>query len=296
LELLALTKGLDQSCLLLGIAFQFYNLGLVDICDTRNGKEAITFMYDTLLLPRGKMLADTNSQIKQMMTRKGGRLEWSNTHQCKFTVNKLSIMGLTRRRELDHSGNMKTRPIQRWPIFLQGIKVPAVTTHKFLGVLMDQELWWKEHLHYMLQKGMKWVTQYCRLSKPSKGISPKYMRVLFISIAVPKMMYATDLFLTPGSQKTKGMKGAIKKLTKIPRQATLHITRALRSAPTDMVDACTDILPFHLLVKKLTCRAASRLATLPQSHPFEKHITQASARYVKNHRALLHEVQHPPCL
>ena len=46
-----------------------------------------------------------------------------NMHQCKFTLNKFSIMGLMRRRELDPSGNMKTRPIQRWPIFLQGIKV-----------------------------------------------------------------------------------------------------------------------------------------------------------------------------
>ena len=93
-----------------------------------------------------------------MMTRSGGRLEWSNTHQCKFVVNKFGIMGLTRRGELDPSGNKKTRPVQRWPIFLQGIKVLAIAMHKFLGVLIDQELWWKEHLHYTLQKGMKWVT------------------------------------------------------------------------------------------------------------------------------------------
>jgi len=108
---------------------------------------------------------------------------------------------------------------------------------------------------------------------PSKGISPKFLRKFFISVAVLKMMYTTDLFLTPGSQKTKGMKGAIRKLAKIQRQVTLHITRALRSAPTDVVNACTDVLPFHLCVKKLTYRATSKLVTLPQSHPLEKHIT-----------------------
>ena len=86
------------------------------------------------------------------------------------------------------------------------------------------------------------------------------------------MMYATDLFLTPGSWKTKGMKGAISKLAKIQRQASLHIARALRSAPTDAIDACTNVLPFHLLVEKLTYRAASRLVTLPQSHPLERHV------------------------
>jgi len=123
LEPLALTKGLDQGCLLLGNAFQFYNSDLLDICDTKSSEEAVTFMDNTLLLARGKTLADTNGQIKQMMTKSGGRLEWSNMHQCEFAVNKFGIMGLTRRRELDPSGNKKTRPIQRQPIFLQGTKV-----------------------------------------------------------------------------------------------------------------------------------------------------------------------------
>jgi len=53
-----------------------------------------------------------------------------------------------------------------------------------------------------------------------------------------------------------------------------------------------DVLPFHLLVEKLTHRAATRLATLPQSHPLEMHVTQAVNRYVKHHHALLHEILH----
>ena len=50
-----------------------------------------------------------------------------------------------------------------------------VEAHKFLGVLIDQELCWKEHINYMLHKGTKWVMQYGRLAKLTKGISAKYM-------------------------------------------------------------------------------------------------------------------------
>ena len=64
-------------------------------------------------------------------------------------------MGLTRRREPDPLMRVKTRPVQRQPIFLQGTKVPATATHKLLGVILDQELRWKEHCHYALQKGVK---------------------------------------------------------------------------------------------------------------------------------------------
>jgi len=118
------------------------------------------------------------------------------------------------------------------------------------------------------------------------------MRQFFISVAIPRMMYATDLFLVPGLGISKGTKGFISKLAKIQRQVTLHITGALRSTPTDMIDACADVLPFNLLVESLTHRATTRLANFPWSHLLAKHVDQAASRYIKAHQALLNKVIH----
>jgi len=134
--------------------------------------------------------------------------------------------------------------------------------------------------------------QYQRLPKVSKGVSAKFMRQFFILVAIPKMLYVTDLFLIPGLGISKGTKGFISKLAKIQRQVTLHITGALRSTPMDTIDACADMLPFHLLVKSLMHRAVTRLATLPQPQPLVKHVAQAANRYVKTHQVPLHEVMH----
>ena len=79
----------------MGIAFQFYNMDLVDLRDPKKGEEVIAFMDDTLLLAHGKMLSDTNNQLKHMMTRSGGGLDWSTSQQCKFMVDKFGVMGLT---------------------------------------------------------------------------------------------------------------------------------------------------------------------------------------------------------
>src|SRR5882724_13497470 len=98
------------------------------------------------------------------------------------------------------------------------------------------------------------------------------MRRFFIAVTIPKMMYAADLFLVPGSRASKGTRGFIGKLAKVQRQASLHITGAMRSAPTDAINACADLAPFHLLVENLNYTAATRMATLPQSHPLAKHI------------------------
>src|SRR5882724_6336254 len=211
-EPLLLSKGVDQGCPLLGIMFQFYNSDLVDNKDSTRGEDTIAFMDDTLLLAQGKTLAETNNQVKGMMTREGGGLDWSHMHQCKFALDKFGIMGLTRRREVNPSGRPKTMPIQRSPIFLQGVKVPVMGTYKFLGVMMDQELRWKEHCQYALQKGVKWVTQYWRLTRVMKGTSTKHMRQFFILVAIPRMLYAADLFLVPGLGLGKGSKGFIRKL------------------------------------------------------------------------------------
>ena len=93
------------------------------------------------------------------------------------------------------------------------------------------------------------------------------MRHFYDSIAVPKMLYATDLFLVPETGRSKGMKGFIARLAKIQRQASLNITGALRSDPTGAIDACVDILPFPLLIERIVFQATSWLVTLPQLQP-----------------------------
>jgi len=177
-------------------------------------------------------------------------------------------------------------------LFLQGIKIPTISIHKFLGVFLDQELCWKDLINYTLQKGAKWLMQYCRLSKPSRGVSAIYMRWFYITVAVPRLLYAADLFLIPESANGKVMKGYIAKLGKIQRQASLHIMGEMRSTPTDIIDACADLLPFHLLVSKVLHHMATRLATLPQMHPLGKHVSKVANRYVKRHRAPLHKITH----
>ena len=71
-EQIGLPIGINQGCLLLGIIFQFYNADLVDICKPGKGEEIIAFMDNTLILVKGKSLAETNAKFKRMMMREGG--------------------------------------------------------------------------------------------------------------------------------------------------------------------------------------------------------------------------------
>jgi hypothetical protein len=93
------------------------------------------------------------------MTRPGRAYSWAAKHNCQFAVEKFRLMGLTRRREKNPTKSNKTRPAVRPPIKIGQHIVKPTTTHKFLGLIMDQELRFKEHANYALKKGEAYISQ-----------------------------------------------------------------------------------------------------------------------------------------
>lgn len=72
--------------------------------------------------------------------------------------------------------------------------------------------------------------------------------------------------------------------------AAIKITGALRTSPTDLLNAHADLVPMELRIKKNCHRAALRIATLPDSHPLKRPAKDAFRCYVQRHRAPLHEI------
>ena len=99
--------------------------------------------------------------------------------------------------------------------------------HKFLGLIVDQELRFKEHTNYALAKGVKFIRQYRWLARATKGVSARFMRKFYLTVVVPRMLYAADVFLVPESSRGKGTKGKVTKLSRIQWQATLAIMGAM---------------------------------------------------------------------
>ena len=186
----------------------------------------------------------------------------------------------------------KTKPITRPTIQLSNHVIEPTTSHKFSGVIMDPELCFKKEVKYALEKGNKFMGQYQRLTKPSKGAIAKHMCQYYNAVAVPRMLYAADVFLIPGTEKNKGIKGYINKLARIQRQTAIAMTGMMKTTANNTLDVHANLLPFHLLISKIVHRAATCLACLPDSHPLSKHILKSSKRYMKKHHTPLHKITH----
>ena len=185
---------MDQGCPLSGVVYQFYYIDLLEITNRKEAEDCIGFVNDITIIAEGTNLQEAFKKPTMVITRKADGQEWAALHDCKFALDKFGLMGLTRRRERDPMDARKTKLITRPTIQLGNHVIEPTTSHKFSGVIMDQELCFKEHVNYALEKGNKFVGQYQRLTKPSKGTTANHMRQYYNTVAVPRMLYAADVF------------------------------------------------------------------------------------------------------
>jgi ribonuclease HI len=291
-------NGLDQGDPFSGICYLLYNSKLTDISIKKAGERTLLFVDDAAIIVTGKDFTETHNKLRNIMNRPKGVFAWAKKHNCIFGVDKFQLLDLSRQ-HVPHQLNPRRRiPIPRRALMLGDQRIPSKDTAKFLGVLVDNNLNWKHQCAAALAKGQDWLIQFSRLARATQGVNAKYIRQLYLAIAVPRMLYAADIFLTPqqnvGKQRKHNRNGRaiINKLASIQRQATIMITGAMKTTATDVLEVMANLLPFHLLVDKVRHRAALRLATLPPSHPLHKPVQNAADRLVKRHPTPLHDLMH----
>jgi hypothetical protein len=144
-------------------------------------------------------------------------------------------------------------------------------------------------------KGQAWVVQTARIVQVSRGVATPYLRPLYTLVALPKIMYATDVFLNPATRQRRGdtdghrERAVINRLASIQWWAAILITGAMRMVAADLVEAHANLMLMRVLVDRYRARVALRL---PATHPLQKHVQKAVQRRVKRHEAPLHALMH----
>lgn len=129
------------------------------------------------------------------------------------------------------------------------------------------------------------------------GVPLSKIRQLYITVAIPKFTYAADIWYTatrisPNSSRGTGSMAVTRRLISAQRRAVLSIIGAMSTSARDITEVHANLLPIPLLLDKIQFHAASRLATLPSSHPLYPIIRRANRHYVRHHRAPIHHLLH----
>ena len=278
-------NGIGQGDPLSMLLYIIYDSDLIDISKGK-GELTLAFVDDTVFIAIADSFTETHNILKDMLERPGGGLEWSKDHNSRFEASKFGLLDFTL---------SKTK--QRPQMSFRGVTIKPAPSHKFLGVIVDQELRWKEHTAYAIAKGASHAMLLRCLSSPAHGISTKLIRQLYRAVAIPKMTCAASVWFQPvfnaGSRTTvRGSKGIANKMTQVQRTAALAITGAMRTAPMDSIEAHANLLPIPMLMQRILLSSTLRMASLPNRHPLHALVCRAAKRNVKRHRTALHRLLH----
>ena len=147
------------------------------------------------------------------MERRDGGFDWAKDHNSNFEISKIAVLHCqpNARKPTD-----RPNPVLR----LEGKAIKEVDSYKYLGVHIDGQLHWRIQENTAVAKATSYVMMFRRLTRTNLGIRPRLMRQLYISVAIPKMTYALDVWFVPphkkeGKRNNSGSVRALRSMGKI---------------------------------------------------------------------------------
>ena len=186
------------------LLYLFYNADL--ITSPKKEEAIIAYVDDASYYAEGTGFEEAYDRLCNMMNREGGGYEWSDQHNSHFETSKMVIVGFSHRWKTDPLRPGKTIP-EPWPDFLlRDATINPSSLHKYLGIVFDQELRWKEQAEHATGAVAKWTLCFRRLTKPAFGIRARFMRQLYCAVAILRFMYAVDVWYAPVTRRMQGTK------------------------------------------------------------------------------------------
>ena len=226
-ELLPITCGVPQGSILGPLLFLIY---VNDLATISKYAATILFADDTNVIYTGKTYDDVSRIIQTDLK------NLSNWFKC----NKLALNETKTNYIIFHQINKK--PPDDFNIILNDTHLERVKYTKFLGVLINENLKWKEHINYISSK----VSRATGIIAKLKNCLPKSaLFTIYNSLCISHLSYAITVW---GSSPTS----SIDRLVKLHKKGIRHVYRTRYNAHTAPLYLDAKILNLQDLFK-LSC-------------------------------------------
>lgn len=108
---------------------------------------------------------------------------WGDSHLMRFSVSKCKVVIITRKRRPKH-------PF----VFFGGKVLEVVKHHKYLGVVIDQTLCWKDHISYVRKRASTKFAIIKRLCSKRAGVVQPLLLLLYKTCVRPVLEYASEVW------------------------------------------------------------------------------------------------------
>jgi ribonuclease HI len=224
-----LVRGTPQGGVLSPILWNMAFDEVLELFD-RDPIHVCGYADDLVLIGRGK---DPNA-IRDNLQRAIRKVtDWGHLRGLKFSATKSIAVMFTRR--------------VKWecpPLSMNGKSMEWTKTVKYLGVTLDDKLYWGPHILEKVSKAKKKLFMYKQVAGKHFGPQPQYMRWLYTGIIRPSLCYGAAVW-----SRATLKPSTLKQLTRLSRLAMLTWGPIRRSTPTSGLEVIGYVPPIDLYLE-----------------------------------------------
>jgi hypothetical protein len=191
--------------------------------------------------PKIKLFADdTNMFVK------ADNLNLLNT-ECNYYLAELNVWFLSNRLSLniEKTGYILFQPkFRKWrtnsiDLAINGLRINQLTASKYLGIIIDARLNWKEHIDYVYKKLIKFIGIFYRLRNRMPN---PCLKNLYFALVYPHLLYGVELYMN-------SFKVYFERLSILNNKLLRILQREKMETPVKSLYANYNILPINLIFK-----------------------------------------------
>ena len=161
----------------------------------------ILFADDTSLICKANNTNNLNKEISDALKKTKA---WLTTNKLTLNLNTTKI--------IQFSKNISPKDNHILNINIENTNIEIVTYYKFLGIIIDNKLTWKNHINYICNK----ILRILYIMKSIKHlVSSDILRTIYTSLIQPHLMYGIISWYNPDNNNTKRLNTLQKKAIRI---------------------------------------------------------------------------------
>jgi RNA binding protein fox-1 len=132
-------------------------------------------------------------------------------------------------------------------IYLNFRPLTQVLTLKYLGIILDTKLAFREHINYITEKCSKLIFALSKSAKLNWGLSHDALKTIYTGAILPLLLYGSPIWintLTNASYKIK--------LTRVQRLINIRIAKSYRTVSNEALCMITGLTPIDIKIEETT--------------------------------------------
>ncbi|GFX64597.1 uncharacterized protein TNCV_1671331 [Trichonephila clavipes] len=203
---------------------------LCNILKFQNCHKIAFAVHDVLLIVQCKHFQDVCALSQSILN---NTFDWSELYKLEFNPLKTKVMKIYIKSTVDQRINLK----------LGDVIIEEVHKIKYLGIIVDNKMQWKEHISYVYSKSEKILLGLLRISNNTFGVKTDVLQLIYKQEIVLLMSYASRAW---GHSLSKKINSRLIRRTQ--RRFLLRVIKGYKTISYEAVFAISGISPIDLVI------------------------------------------------